>query len=115
MTPSAQVHAILPSVLYLPETLANASDRRETQSNACMPTQGSDPFTGIYPPTQRDAFGATFVLFHHDAGSPFDGLLDVICQTPDTPLVVTTALRKVLRKDSITTVQEVHPNVVEEE
>lgn len=71
MSFSSTVRAALPPALHLPEAIAQTMDWLEAQGHGGTFTHGGDPFLGIYPPDLRDAPGASFVLFHHEAGPPF--------------------------------------------
>lgn len=71
MSFASDIRATLPSALHLPEPIAKAMDWLEEQGHGGIFTHGGDPFLSLYPPEQRDAPGASFVLFHHEAGPPF--------------------------------------------
>ena len=71
MSFSDSIRAALPDALHLPDAIAQTMDWLEAQGHGGTFTHGGDPFLGIYPPDLRDAPGASFVLFHHEAGPPF--------------------------------------------
>lgn len=65
------IRTALPPALHLPDAIAQTMDWLEAQGHGGTFTHGGEPFLGIYPPELRDAPGASFVLFHHEAGPPF--------------------------------------------
>lgn len=71
MSFAGDIRAALPPALHLPDAVAQTMDWLEAQDHGGTFTHGHEPFLGIYPSDLRDAPGASFVLFHHEAGPPF--------------------------------------------
>ncbi|GAB5447069.1 hypothetical protein [Gymnodinialimonas sp.] len=71
MSFAADIRAALPPALHLPDAIARTMDWLEVQGHRGTFTHGGEPFLGLYPPDLRDAPGASFVLFHYEAGPPF--------------------------------------------